>query len=206
MVQAHMARLWFSVLAVVALGALGVAWLTARPPAPRGYSGLEFAQVTGAAASRAPLLATRGALIARVTDGSPAARAGIEAGAVVAAIDGVVITSARQASDIVRHHGPGDRVDFTLFDEARGAIHPKIVALTFDAAPPENKTIFTVEPEPTLAREFFNPPGMAANASWSRRLAHGASVRPRAMPELDGGDCSGCRARGVAGARARAQA
>ena len=61
-----MARLWLGVLVVVALGALAVAWLVARPPEPQGYSGLEFAQLTGAAAARAPLLTTRGALVLAV--------------------------------------------------------------------------------------------------------------------------------------------
>lgn len=186
-----MARLWLSVLLVVALGAGCVAWLIARPPAARGYSGLEFAQMTKAAALRAPLLSSRGALVEQVADDSPAARAGINPGAVVAAIDGVAITSARQASAIVRRHGEGDRVVFTLFDEASGAIHPKTVTVTFEASPPASKTIFRINPPRTLAKEFFYPPGMAANASWSRRLAHGASIRPRAMPELDVGDCSG---------------
>lgn len=186
-----MARLWLCVLVVVALGAAGVAWLIARPPSPRGYSGLEFAQVTSAAAARAPLLASRGALIEQVADQSPGADAGIKAGAVVAAIDGVAITSARQASMIVRSHGAGDRAVFTLFDEARGAIHPKNVTVTFAATPPADKTIFRVKPPRTLAKEYFNPPGMAANAAWSHRLSHGASIRPRAMPELDSADCSG---------------
>src|SRR3984957_4476772 len=191
MVQALMARLWLCVLLVVALGVAGVAWLIARPPSPHGYSGLEFAQMTGAAASRAPLLATRGALVEQVAADRPAAQAGIKAGAVVAAIDGVTITSARQASMIVRQHDAGDRVAFTLFDEASGTIHPKNVSVTFDAGPPENKIIFRVKPPRTLAKEFFNPPSMAANASWSHRLAHGVSVRPRAMPKLDSGECSG---------------
>jgi hypothetical protein len=186
-----MTRLWLGVLVVVALGALAVAWLVARPPAPKGYSGLEFAQVTGAAAARAPLLTSRGALIETVADKSPAFRAGIKAGAVVAAIDGEAITSARQASAIIRGHKAGDRVVLTLFDEARGAIHPRNIVLLFDAAPPVSKTVFSVEPPRTLAKEDFNPPGMAANAAWSRRLAYGVSVRPRAMPQLTAGTCSG---------------
>src|SRR5262245_25659951 len=99
-----MARLWLGVFAIVVLGALGVAWWVARPLAPRGYSGIEFAQVTEAAAARTPLLSTRGALVMAVAEKSPAAEAGIKAGAVVAAIDGVTIASARQASDIVRTH------------------------------------------------------------------------------------------------------
>ena len=105
-----MARLWLGVLIAVALGALAVAWLMARPPEPLGYSGLEFARVTGSAAARAPLLSTHGALIVDVAADSPADRAGIKPGAVVTAIDGVPITSARQASDIVRGHKKGGRM------------------------------------------------------------------------------------------------
>lgn len=186
-----MTRLWLGVLTAVALGALVVAWLVARPAAPKGYSGLEFAQVTGAAAARAPLLTSRGALIEAVADKSPASRAGIKPGAVVGAIDGEAIVSARQASAIIRGHKAGDRVVLTLFDEARGAIHPRNIVLLFDAAPPASKTIFSVEPPRTLAKEDFNPPGMAANAAWSRRLAHGVSVHPRAMPQLTAGTCTG---------------
>ena len=33
--EARMARLWLGVLVVVALGAFGVAWMIARPPAPK---------------------------------------------------------------------------------------------------------------------------------------------------------------------------
>ncbi len=186
-----MARLWLGVLAVVVLGAAGVAWLIARPPAPKGYSGLEFTQTTNAAAARAPLMTTRGALVLAVLEDSPASRAGIRPGAVISAIDGRRIRSARQASAMIRDHGTGDRVVFTVFDEARGLVHPRQVALTFEAAPPPSKTNFSVEPPPTLAKERFNPPAMAANASWSRRLAHGVSVRPRALPQLSAGTCSG---------------
>jgi len=186
-----MARLWLGVLVVVALGALGVALLIARPPDPEGYSGLEFARVTGAAASRAPLLTTRGALVLDVALDSPAARAGIRPGAVVAKIDGEDIRSAEQASRIIRRHKGGDRIILSLFDEARGRIHPKDVPLVFDASPPANPKIFSVDPPRTLAQDKLAPPVMAANAAWSRRLAHGVSVRLRALPRLTSGVCSG---------------
>ena len=176
---------------VVALGALGVALLIARPPDPQGYSGLEFARVTEAAASRAPLLTTRGALVLDVADNSPAARAGIRPGAVVARIDDEDIRSAEQASRIIRRHRAGDRVVLFLFDEARGGVRPKEVPLVFDASPPPNEKIFSVDPPPTLAKEKLTPPIMAANAAWSRRLAHGVSVRLRAVPRLTAGVCSG---------------
>jgi hypothetical protein len=186
-----MARLWLGVMIAIGLGAVTVAWLIARPPPAKGYSGLEFARTTDAAYARAPLMSERGALVSDVAADSPAARAGIKPGAVVAAIDGTQIRSARQASDIIRSRGAGERVTLTLFDEARGAIRPHDVALTFDPAPPVNDKILTVHPPRTLARERPAPPVMVANAAWSRKLAHGVSVRPRAMPLLKAGLCSG---------------
>ena len=186
-----MARLWFGVIVAIALGAFTVAWLVARPPPLKGYSGLEFARTTDAAYARAPLMSARGALVSDVSADSPAARAGIKPGAVVAAIDGKSIRSARQASDLIRLHRAGDRVTLTLFDEARGRIHPRDIALVFDAAPPVDTKVFSVHPPRIMAKEKPAPPVMLANAAWSRKLMHGASVRPRAMPLLKGGMCSG---------------
>ncbi|MGH6827625.1 MAG: PDZ domain-containing protein [Rhizomicrobium sp.] len=186
-----MVRLWLAVVLVVILGAVGVARVVSRPPPPQGYSGLEFANLTGAAAARAPFLKNRGALVANVADDSPAARAGIEAGAVIAAIDGVPIISARTASRIVRAHKAGDRVRFMVIEEARGAVRPKRIVAVFAAAPKEDKKVFTVEPFRTLAKEIFNPPGMAANAAWSRRIAHGPSIRPLSLMPLNAGRCAG---------------
>ena len=79
----------------VAVAVAGVAWYVAPPGKPRGYAGLEFSDMTPAAAARAPLLTTRGALIYDVAADSPADKAGLHAGEVVAAIDGAPITSAR---------------------------------------------------------------------------------------------------------------
>ncbi|MBN9555312.1 MAG: PDZ domain-containing protein [Alphaproteobacteria bacterium] len=186
-----MARLWFGVIVAIALGAVTVAWLVSRPPPAKGYSGLEFARTTDAAYARAPLMNARGALVSGVAAESPAARAGIRPGAVVAAIDGTQIRSARQASDIIRSRSAGERVTLTLYDEARGAIHPHDIALTFDPTPPVNAKVLTVHPPRTLAKEKPVPPVMVANAAWSRKLAHGVSIRPRAMPLLKAGVCSG---------------
>src|SRR5882724_7207868 len=71
-----------------------------RAPKPRGFSGLQFAPLTPAAAARTPLLKRGGAQIAAVMDASPADKAKIQPGEVVATIDGTPITSARQASDL----------------------------------------------------------------------------------------------------------
>jgi S1-C subfamily serine protease len=58
----------------------------------------------------APTLSGTGALIASVEPGSPAARAGLQAGDVVVALDGKAIGSADDLSAGIAAHGPGDRV------------------------------------------------------------------------------------------------
>jgi hypothetical protein len=185
-----MARLWILVVLGVAVAAAGVAWYVAPPGKPKGYAGLEFSAMTPAAAARAPLLTSRGALIFDVADASPADKAGLHPGEVVAAIDGSPITSAPQAAGIVRDHREGDRVVFTVFDETKGDIHPKDVAVNFAAEPPVTKKRSVLPPR-TLAKENFYLPTMGANADWSRRIARGPTVRPVAIPGLGAGRCNG---------------
>lgn len=160
-----------------------------RAPKPLGFSGLQFAPLTPAAAARTPLLKRGGALVAAVMDESPAGKAKIEPGMVAAAIDGVPITSARQASDMVRRHAAGDRILLTLYDITKGEVHPQKVSLIFDAAPPVGKR-YSVRPPRTLAKESFSPPLTAANASWSPRLLRGPTIRPMALSGLGAGKCN----------------
>jgi hypothetical protein len=185
-----MARWWILLGLGVAAAIAGVIWYVHPPSKPRGYSGLEFSVMTPAAAARAPLLTSRGALIVAVAADSPADKAGIHAGAVVAAIDGVVIVSPDQAAGIVRAHRESDRVVFTLFDEPKGDIHAKDVSVTFLAEKPVSKNLSVLPPR-TLAREYFYLPTMGANAAWSRRIARGPTIRPLAMPGLGAGRCNG---------------
>jgi hypothetical protein len=181
-----------AVLFVVALAlfAGAVFYAVHRGPKSRGFSGLEFAALTPAAAARTPLLTRGGALVLQVAADSPADKAKIKPGEVIAAIDGAKIASARQASDMVRSHAAGDRITLTLYDVTKGEVHPQTVSLTFDAAPPVTKT-FSVHPPRTLAKEFFYPPFPAANASWSRRILRGATIRPLALSGLGAGQCNG---------------
>ena len=173
----------------LALFAAAVFYAIHRAPKPRGFSGLQFAYLTPAAAARTPLLGRGGALVQQVVDGSPAEKARIEPGMVVAAIDGTAITSARQASDMVRAHAAGDRITLTLYDITRGEVHPQTVSLLFDAAPPDGKK-FSVHPPRTLAKEVFYPPFPAANAAWSKRILRGATIRPLALSGLGAGQCN----------------
>lgn len=160
-----------------------------RPPRPAGYSGLTFAPLTPAAAMRTPLLARGGAQVFAVTAKSPADAAGIKPDEVVAAIDGATIASARQAAQLIRAGRSGDRVTLTLYDITQGEIKPRQVSLTFSDEPAPTKK-FSVRPQRALAREYFYPPFPAANASWSKRIYRGPTIRPLALDGLGAGQCN----------------
>jgi hypothetical protein len=182
----------WTILIVLGVGAAvaGVVWYVHPPGKPRGYAGVQFSTTTRAAAHRAPLLKTPGALVQVVEDSSPAAGAGLAVGQVVAAIDGVPVTSAAQAAGIVRSHREGDSVLFTVFDEPHGEIEPRDILLVFAGEPPlSNK--HSVKPPRTLADQVFQRPGMAANAAWSRKIARGAFIRPLELRGLGKGQCNG---------------
>ena len=158
----------------LALFAGAVLYAIHSAPEPRGFSGLEFDAMTPAAAARTPMLKRGGALVTNAMANSPAARAGIAPGEVVAAINGTVILSARQASDLVRGMRAGERVTLTLYDITKGEVRPRDVALVFDAAPPVGKKLY-VHPPRTLAKEPLSIPTVAANAAWSKRIRRGAT-------------------------------
>lgn len=174
----------------LALFAGAVLYAVHRPSKPRGYSGLEFAALTRAASARTPLLNHGGALIFQVAEDSPADKAKIKPGEVLAAIDGVKILSADQASDIVRRHAAGDRMALTLYDVTQGEVKPHTVSLDIESPPVPQKT-FSVHPPRTLAKEYFYPPVPVANASWSRRILRGPTIRPLVLVGLGAGSCNG---------------
>lgn len=189
-----MSRNWSGLLLLIGAGlalfAAAVQYSIHHRPAPKGFSGLEFAPLTRAASARTPLLATGGALVINVMEDSPAARAKIKPGEVVSAIDGSPIHSAGQASDIVSAHKAGEHVTLTLYDITQGEIHPRRVTLIFDAIPVSTRS-FSVRPPQTLAKEYFYPPRAAANAAWSRRILLGPTIKPLELSALAQGRCDG---------------
>jgi hypothetical protein len=161
-----------------------------RPPKPEGFSGLTFAPLTSAAAHRTPTLGRGAAQVFAVTDDSPADKAGIKPDEVIAAIDGTKITSARQAATMIRAGKVGDRITLTVYDITQGEVKPRAVSLTFEDQPAPKKK-FSVHPQRTLAKEYFYPPFPAANASWSKRLLRGPTIRPELLTGLGAGQCNG---------------
>jgi PDZ domain len=194
MLQTAMFRGWKDIaLASVAGAALfvgAVFYAVHRPPKPQGFSGLTFAPLTPAAAHRTPTLGLGGAQVFAVTDNSPADKAGIKPDEVVAAIDGTRITSARQAASLIRAGRAGDHVTLTVYDITQGEVKPRAVSLTFEDEPVPKKK-FSVHPPRTLAKEYFYPPFPAANASWSKRILRGPTIRPQLLTGLGAGQCNG---------------
>lgn len=58
----------------------------------------------------------QGALINQVTTGSPAEKAGLKAGQLIAAADGKNINSQTALSDVIASHKPGDTVTLSVYD------------------------------------------------------------------------------------------
>jgi serine protease Do len=81
----------------------------------RPQLGVQIAAVTEADAEVYGLPEIRGAKIAVVQPGSPAARAGIRIGDVVLALDGEPIRTPAELTTRLARHQPGDRVRLTLF-------------------------------------------------------------------------------------------
>ena len=78
------------------------------------YIGLSMQTVTAANALRNGLSVDQGAYVVEVTEGSPAAEAGIEVGDVITSIDGEPISSADGAILAVRSHDIGDTVEVVV--------------------------------------------------------------------------------------------
>lgn len=186
-----MARMGTGLVVLAVVCAVGfVAWVAWPTPKPRAYAGLEFAAMTPAATARTPMLEQGGALIQSEDKDSPAARAGILTGEVVAALDGKPVASAAGAARTLRDAAPGSRMVLTLYNIIRGDIRPHQKILVFDAAPPTLPRKFTVLPPRLLAKKHFAQSGWAAGSAYARRISHGASVRPMALPLLAQGQCS----------------
>lgn len=70
---------------------------------------------------------TKGVVIAKVGDGSPAANAGLQIGDVVDKIDGVTVKTSKEVQTVVRKHKPGDTLNFLIRrDGAMQSISVKI--------------------------------------------------------------------------------
>jgi S1-C subfamily serine protease len=79
-----------------------------------GYLGVQSQTLTPDIAEQFGFSTDRGAIVAQVVPGSPAAEAGIRRGDVITSFDGNDVTSADQLVSAVRAKHPGDRVEVTF--------------------------------------------------------------------------------------------
>jgi len=168
----------------------GAVWVAVRkPPQPLGYAGLTFAPLTQAASNRTPTI-HRGALVQAVDADSPAAKAGIEAGAIVAVIDGQALRSAAQAAEKIQTYRVGQTATLTVHDGLGETARE--VSLTFAEVPdPKLTQKYSVHPPRTLAKEARKQPPMVANAAWSNRISRGANIDPMKLVGFGNRQCNG---------------
>lgn len=180
----------FAILAAAILLFAGAVWYAQRKdPTPQGYSGLQFTRLTLAASNRIPSL-DRGALVLDVDPGSPAAKAAIKSGAILAAIDGMAVRNAADASEKIAAYREGRTAVLTVFDGM--GEKPREIALTFDAMPdPARTQKYTVYPPRLVAKDAYKPMPMSGNAAWTRAVERGATTKPMKLAGFGTGRCNG---------------
>ena len=88
----------------------------------RGFLGVNIATVTSALAKEHKLPATRGALVAKVQPDSPAAKAGLEEGDVVVALNGTEVRSGDVLRNTIAMTSPGTTVNLEVVRKQQGKI------------------------------------------------------------------------------------
>jgi serine protease Do len=98
----------------------------------RGFIGAQIQTLTGDMAAAQNLPGRKGALVAGVAQGGPAARAGLRAGDLVVAIDGQAIAKSAEITRKVARAGPGKTLKFDILREGR----PRAVSVRTGTRPP----------------------------------------------------------------------
>jgi len=84
-----------------------------------GYLGVAIQPVTSDVANAMGLSKTEGALVANVTDDTPAARAGIKSGDIVTAVGNETVKTPKDLSRLVADLAPGDKRSVTLWRDGK---------------------------------------------------------------------------------------
>ncbi|MBS7699087.1 MULTISPECIES: Do family serine endopeptidase [unclassified Chelatococcus] len=107
----------------------------------RGYIGVQIQPVTADIAAGLGLDKAEGAIVARVEDNGPAAKAGLKAGDAIVALDGKAVSDARALSREIAGHAPGSKLDLTVWRDGK----TQKIALTLATMPGEKTAALSEE-------------------------------------------------------------
>ncbi len=100
------------------------------------YLGVEYELITPEVAAREAITGTSGALIKTVAADSPAAKAGLQSGEVISAVDGKAIDATNNLRTIIQNHKSGDALTLTIVKPtAQGPTNQRDVKVTLAARP-----------------------------------------------------------------------
>jgi serine protease Do len=113
----------------------------------RGYLGVAIQDVSRDIADSVGLQSPRGAVVTEPTENSPAAKAGINSGDVIVAVDGRTINNALDLSRTIAGKAPGTTVELTVWRNGKEEKVPVTLdTLTDQAAKPDTNTPAPAEP------------------------------------------------------------
>jgi len=119
--------------------------IVAKGSVERGFLGINIQDVSPDIADAMGLNAASGALVAQVTEDSPAMKAGIESGDVVTAVDGTEIADAKALSRQIAGLDPEQTVTVSLLRAGR----PQDVTVTLGALPDDDQVASANPSQPT---------------------------------------------------------
>ena len=163
--------------------------LVTRGRFTRGYIGVSVQELTPAMAEGLGLPVARGILVAEVVPNGPAARAGLQRGDVILAIDGKPVNDVGRFRNQVASATPGVKTRLTILRNGKEQTIETAIAevpdpptLASGTAPDESGPGLTVEDmTPGLARRLGLPPGVPGVGVievFPRGRAAGAGLRP----------------------------
>lgn len=121
----------------------------------RGYLGVQIQPVTADIAAALGLDRTEGAMVAEVRPGTPAAEAGLQAGDVILAVDGDVVSGPEALSTAIARLEPGEDIRLEVWrDEEVAELTATLAALPGGSAAPDTADAPQAEagePVPELA-------------------------------------------------------
>lgn len=84
-----------------------------------GYLGVELTALTPELRAHFGVPADRGVMVARVAEDSPASRAGLQVGDVIAEVDGKAVEGPWDLGTAIRSHGAGEEADLVVWRDRR---------------------------------------------------------------------------------------